>query len=462
MHTLTRYDIIKNIMKQKNTIIFTSLIAAIFFLTVCVYITSLVVEYNRGKIDSEECFTNLTHEIATACKTTIPGTPAFSQAMDQAVLNDASIAYIDLKTNDQLLFSYPSDLSSSNQTRSTFIRSYSTSISASDGSLLIFTAALYLLKPSSIFYKGRIAFLIILAATIAAFIYLILLSKSSDNANESIDKKTDDIIASVQDFDTPTNPESKESESTETETADNSFEPESIIPTASDIDTVSNTVTDIDTTHEPEQEQRKDDMTAAPSDPTFSEVNEEEVVESEEDEHSEDTKGLFSPITGFGWESYMTTRLDSELIRAASSEQDLALFTIRIPCLDRSCQAAKEIDKLILDTFKFKDLVFEYKEDGCTAIIQNVNIDQALVIADNLHIALTSILAKAGLDSIAAIGISTRSLRLISGSRLAAESEQALIHAFEDKESPVIAFRVNPEKYREYLSSEASQVPPEV
>src|SRR5574344_1612290 len=301
----------------------------IFFLTVCVYITSLVVEYNRGKIDSEECFTNLTHEIATACKTTIPGTPAFSQAMDQAVLNDASIAYIDLKTNDQLLFSYPSDLSSSNQTRSTFIRSYSTSISASDGSLLIFTAALYLLKPSSIFYKGRIAFLIILAATIAAFIYLILLSKSSDNANESIDKKTDDIIASVQDFDTPTNPESKESESTETETADNSFEPESIIPTASDIDTVSNTVTDIDITHEPEQEQRKDDMTAAPSDPTFSEVNEEEVVESEEDEHSEDTKGLFSPITGFGWESYMTTRLDSELIRAASSEQDLALLTIR-------------------------------------------------------------------------------------------------------------------------------------
>ena len=460
-------------MKQKNTIIFTSLIAAIFFLTVCVYITSLVVEYNRGKIDSEECFTNLTHEIATACKTTIPGTPAFSQAMDQAVENDATIAYIDLKTNDQLLFSYPSDLSSSNQTRSTFVRSYSTSISASDGSLLIFTAALYLLKPSSIFYKGRIAFLIILAATIAAVIYLILLTKSSDdvnNANESIDKKTDDIIASVQEFDTPSH-----SESNETEAAENSFEPEPIIPT--------------DTDREPEQQ--KDDMTAAPSDPTFSEVNE-EVVDSEADAlpdekqietstgtenmasedvvpeeplstatNSDDTKGLFSPITGFGWESYMTTRLDSELIRAASSEQDLALFTIRIPCLDRSCQAAKEIDKLILDTFKFKDLVFEYKEDGCSAIMQNVNIDQALVIADNLHIALTSILAKAGLDSIAAIGISTRSLRLISGSRLAAESEQALIHAFEDKESPVIAFRVNPEKYREYLSSEAAQVPPE-
>ena len=41
---------------------------------------------------------------------------------------------------------------------------------------------------------------------------------------------------------------------------------------------------------------------------------------------------------------------------------------------------------------------------------------------------------------------------------LANESEQALEHALEDKESPIVAFKVNPEKYRNYLASEAAKL----
>ena len=50
------------------------------------------------------------------------------------------------------------------------------------------------------------------------------------------------------------------------------------------------------------------------------------------------------------------------------------------------------------------------------------------------------------------IGISSRSLRLISVDRLKTEAEQALLHASEDVDSPIVAFRVNPEKYRKYIS----------
>ena len=40
---------------------------------------------------------------------------------------------------------------------------------------------------------------------------------------------------------------------------------------------------------------------------------------------------------------------------------------------------------------------------------------------------------------------------LISGERLITEAEQAQKHAEEDATSPVIAFRVNPEKYRNFI-----------
>ena len=42
-----------------------------------------------------------------------------------------------------------------------------------------------------------------------------------------------------------------------------------------------------------------------------------------------DPMGLFSAVSGFGWENYFEPRLDSELVRAASSEQDVSLFMIK-------------------------------------------------------------------------------------------------------------------------------------
>ncbi len=179
----------------------------------------------------------------------------------------------------------------------------------------------------------------------------------------------------------------------------------------------------------------------------------EEKPASEETNVLSEPVGLFSPRTGFGWESYMTPRLDKELIRAASSEQDLALFTMRIIGIDWEEPYAKKIISLIIETVKFDDLVFEYKNDGCIAILQNVDTDHSLQIADQLRKDVAALLREYNKTDEMKIGISTRSLRLISGTRLANESEQALIRAIGDKDSPIVAFRVNPEKYRNYLAN---------
>src|SRR5574344_959737 len=169
-------------MKQKNTVIFTAVISAIFILTIAVYICSLSVEFNKGKVASPERFTTITHDVATGIKSNIPGTQAFSDALVSSIGSVSDLAFIQVKSGDTIYFSYPADIGDTSDVTSTFVRAFSTTISAGDGSLCTLTAALYLLKPSSIFYKGRIAFLVILAATIAAIIYLIILIKKDASA----------------------------------------------------------------------------------------------------------------------------------------------------------------------------------------------------------------------------------------------------------------------------------------
>lgn len=169
-------------------------------------------------------------------------------------------------------------------------------------------------------------------------------------------------------------------------------------------------------------------------------------------------EGLFSPETGFGWEEYMMPRLDSELMKSASSDQDISLFMLNIPKFDWTSDAGQEIISIIEKTFQFKDLIFEYGESGCSAIMQNMNIREALKTAENLHTDIISTLAKRSIYRIVNIGISSRSLRLISGKRLANEAEQALLHAMNEKNTPIVAFKVNPEKYRKYISREVAKL----
>ena len=168
-------------------------------------------------------------------------------------------------------------------------------------------------------------------------------------------------------------------------------------------------------------------------------------------------QGLFSKRTGFSWEQYMLPRLDSELIRSASGGTDLALFTIRVENLDWSSGAGNEISNVILQTGKYQDMLFEYCSDGCTVILPDTDIDQSLQAADELYTAISTILENWQETLKIGIGISARSLRMISGERLANESSEALKHAFADNTSPIVAFKVNPEKYRNYLAAEAAK-----
>jgi len=579
-------------MSNKRNPLFTIAITLIYIAAVLYYILSLGIEYYTGEARANSRYTELSREVNRNLNVNQPGTESFTNALLHSLGNMQDIAALQLLYDGQVFFSYPADPTKTAAGTSPLVIRRTDSLNAKDGAPVKLTAAIYKLRPTSIFYKGRIAFFAILGATIACIIYLIYLYMyssvysddddlqeetyndlrplSDDSIEEEgfiqedereeepapffeenpftgekagrMDEKEESAPALPQDnfADVDENPdldffEEKEDDALdpdianfeyenekakdeatlvqdsgetrdrwyrENESGEKDIEKDLIEEKASEYAAESSPIEYDVTDVLPDEDE---DQTIAAGDASYTEKFEEpdlddvsfdddfvnddlsdldeleaeslvaQEAETEEKpqpairtdvedlsikHQAEDNKphGLFSPVTGFGWEAYMIPRLDSELVRAASDEKDLALITVRIKDIDWNTPTAKNIANLIIQFVKFKDLAFEYKKDGCTAIFQNMNIDKAIKAAEELHTQIVTELSKASLYNHTAIGISSRSLRLISGARLANESEQALEHALEDKESPIIAFKVNPEKYRNYLASEAAKL----
>lgn len=188
------------------------------------------------------------------------------------------------------------------------------------------------------------------------------------------------------------------------------------------------------------------------------ETSQEEVQDEEKNELPseeckpvmiEDSNVLFSEKTHFIMEEYLENRLNSELNRAISSEFDLALFIIQIKNLNKDADYIEKLSDYISVQFQFKDLIFEFKDDCIACIKTNCIIDDAITLADKIHKEIVDITKEK-----CYIGVSTRSIRMISAERIITEAYEALKHAHEDEENPIIGFRVNAEKYMEMMKNQ--------
>lgn len=506
-------------MKAKRNY-FTVAVCTVYIAAVLAFAASLIFEYSGGTKRAQERFTSLTKDLSRNLKENNTGSAEFSRAILESLGNVSDIAAIQVSSDGKLLFSYPVSIDENKTASSPLIKQLSTSVKGGENSAVL-TAALYTLKPSSIYYKGRVAFLVILAATLAAALNLIIVSKKDTDGDgqedtdaekdgaedyffeeempdyEKVARKETDAKEDATVYGNDAEEEAAVSERTDAEesavTRNDVAEVAAVAEVTAAEDTAVSEVTagnnavaeensygtEIDSDKTLDFEDQTDIEETIPSvqekEPVLENgqnAGEEEGAATEDASFAEEIHeepslaennaapvGLFDEKTGFGWEQYMPTRLDSELIRAASSEQDLALFTVRIPGIDWTTPEGKETASIIKDWVKFNDLVFDYGSDGFTAIFQNQNTDAALAEAEKTHTEIVSVLKRANSSAETPfVGISTRSLRLISGKRLFNESEQALFHAMEDKDSPIVAFRVNPDKYRSYLAGEASKL----
>jgi hypothetical protein len=158
----------------------------------------------------------------------------------------------------------------------------------------------------------------------------------------------------------------------------------------------------------------------------------------------DDTKSLYSPKSGVGWEDFIEERVNLELERAASFDQDLVMGIIQ--CENLSEENYKLFADELKNDFNYPDMIFEYKDNGFAIIVPNTDLDSALKTLENF----------AGKEESdygdICVGISSRNGRLITGSRIFMEAENALNKAVEDEEKNIVGFRSDPEKFRNYLS----------
>jgi hypothetical protein len=200
----------------------------------------------------------------------------------------------------------------------------------------------------------------------------------------------------------------------------------------------------------------KDPGSEAANSSTTNRIHDEPDWDKTEDSSSatDEPKGLYSPRGNIGRESFTADRLASELHRCASSQSDLVFMAMEWKDTKISDGKYSRFANEAVNFFKMRDLVFDKGENGISVIIPNTDLEQGVSQAEGFYRHINAKMPEMSMGgSELCIGLSSRSGRLIDADRLMLESFSALQKALADPLSCVIAFKSDPEKYREFIKS---------
>ena len=476
-------------MKNKFIIFYTIFASAVFAFAISLFGVNIYKEYSQGQSRANQRYNTLVTDIKSY-NSIDKEISENSLSNLKSVLKDFNdFSFIQINLNNSEILKYPKD-ASADLTVSNLTKTFSSNFNTQNGQFEIL-CNMYLLRPSSIYYYAKISFIIILIVTIITIILIFYINSQEKQFSAKVSSEADSELLSENDFDSKLqldeNLSGSSSEvdssfiqqnsvnsidldidlSSESEQNKNSFDEDS--EQISDLEKNTEMDTEIQQTDSeddalnPEDKNNEDFQTEneekeipaslpdyeSPMIIESSDVKENNDAENAPDSDSSESNpsGLFNPVTGLGWESYLDTRLENEINRAISSEIDISVFIINIPNLERESEESKKVSEYLSLQFQFKDLLFEYKNDCIVAIKISMNLDEALNFADKIHADISQILEQKQCY----IGISTRSIRIVSGERLFNEALAAVEHAKNEEDSPIIAFRVDVEKYRQFL-----------
>jgi len=163
--------------------------------------------------------------------------------------------------------------------------------------------------------------------------------------------------------------------------------------------------------------------------------------------------GLFTTRGNIGWESYTRERLESELRRCASFEQDLVFIVMEFLCVEKISDAVyHQFADEAVSFFTMRDLIFERGEKGISIIIPSADLQQGITKSEEFCRRIAEKLPETfGGRNKLYIGMSSRSGRLIEADRLMVEASTALEKTQEEPVSTIVAFKSDPEKYRKFI-----------
>ena len=459
-------------MKNRFIIVYTVFAAAVFIFALSFFGFNLYKEYSTNLNKSETRYTNLVNDIRTLSYNQAENTTAFSQAIKNAVGDAEAYSFIQVRRDGETVVFYPAG-KLKEETVSRLTRSFSTSLTVNKQAVTV-DCNIYLIRPDSIFYYARVSFLMILIITIITVIMIIYLNMVEANTTDVISFEEEEENSETENSldETETDEETiTEKPATEENPSDESIseetENEAVTVTEESEEITENTAasaqkSEISEAAETIEEQKTAEVTPEEVRAILAEpLTDEQTSISEPETKIEKVKlpveeikpaktdsipsGLFDSVTGIGWESYLLTRLNNEIERATASEIDISLFVIKVPGIEKTSEVFRNICNYLAIQFQFKDLLFEYKDDSIVAMKISMNIDEALNLADKLYSDICNLINGTNCR----IGITSRSIRMVTGERLLMEAEQSLEHS--DADSPIIAFRVDSEKYRQMM-----------
>ena len=430
-------------MKRKSITVYSIVIVSVFAAVIIFLSYKLGCEYATGRERTGREFDRLASSAQNALLRYDVSSPDFRDAFSKACGNYGDYAFIILKNASKVIFVYPENAESSEIRASRLSEIHSSSF-RTGGDTYILTASMYLIRPSSVFYYARFSFVVILALTVLTLILIIYLGFANSkypvsSSADVIEEKTGAAFSE-----------------TAAENADLPFEDD--LPFDSEIFSAGNAVPKTETQNDAEKSVQKISYGEFENDVQDTES---EYVPPEtpfwEDEmqngfSQNDFTDRFSPLTGFHLEQNLEERLDRELVRAASSEQDVSLFIVRIQNLSFASSASKRICAYLFERFQSNDMLFEYMTDGFSIIKINMNVDGALEIASSLREDIIKIIKGENMEPKCTVGISSRSMRMLPGKRLIQEAREALENAEADETSPIVAFRADADKYRKFIA----------
>ena len=117
---------------------------------------------------------------------------------------------------------------------------------------------------------------------------------------------------------------------------------------------------------------------------------------------------IYSDRTGMVVRELLEDKLNQELKRSASFDQDLVLVIFSLRGLDTP-DARKRFQSMVYETFPYRDLVFEYNDEAFALIMPNIDLDSCVAPVESFQLKLEN--ASFTFNQKFSAGISARSGR---------------------------------------------------
>lgn len=476
-------------MKRPITIV--STISGLLFLTAIIWFgAGIYIDKKNGTAKADARYEKLLSDTKQNFSTHSYGTSEFANNFIQSIGNIDDFSTLKLEINGELVYSYPPGLFSLPSPK--LVKTYQETV-FSAGKNFTLEASVYLLSPDSIYIHSRFAFILILAGTLIALLVIIMMGSTekskdymsySDSIRKYADlsskstKKEDSIIEKQKDVEEK--PKDKEEESKEPQRAEvlpeenaESSSEETISIQFPEEEPVLSKEDEIEWNDEElfDEENQESDSTETEERLTededeggldiidqfeqenqqladedlFSDVFE----EKDEDTVSEEEKQV-SPVTQIQLQAGIEQRLNDYIDNGKS---DATLALLKINGLDRGNSISQNIISILKENCS-PDNIFEYKADAYALIMPEENLQNSVDKFEELYNKISSYLKNNNAVNEVSVGISSVSKRAIRAERIILEASQALDYASKDPDSPIVAFRANPDKYKEFVENQ--------